>query len=128
MHKQRLINTLGLVPKGTFSITDMQLLDWGRVITFACMYQTIAIDGTPDTPVQFDLICRDCRDIKYRVYAHISAHEQGHITQSADVAEINLGKGNHYKDLTMLTNHFSLHISYGTLHLQHDDTTYDMSD
>ena len=113
MDRIKIVEALGLISEGAFAITDLQMVDWGRDIVFKCDYRTVSLEGVPDDPVEFDLVFRDCREIKYRIYAHISAHEEGHISRFADVAEILIGKGGHRRDANILTNHFSVTLSYG---------------
>jgi len=127
MDKARIIETLGLVSGGGFSVTDIQMAQWGRDLIFECLYRTVGMKVAPDDPVVFHLVFHDCRDIKYRVYAHIGAHEQGKITSVADVAEISLGQGNHRRDANILTNHFGVTISYGDVRIERGENTYHMS-
>jgi len=127
MDRQRIIEKLGLVSDGAFRVMDMHMVDWGRHIIFACEYQTVTLDGIPDDPIMFNMVLRDCREIKYRVYAHIAAHEQGIVTKSADMAELNFGKGNHRKDMHMLTNHFSISVSYGEFVIERGELSFDFN-
>ena len=126
MDRMKIVNTLGLVPDGALAITDMQMVDWGRDIVLTCDYRTVTGEGVADDPVTFQLIFRDCREVKYRIYAHISAHEQGHVSKFADVAEILLGQGKHRRDANILTTHFSVTISYGKLQVEYNDEAYDL--
>lgn len=124
MDQERIIDTLGLVTGGGMSITDLQMVQWGRDLILECRYQTVSMDIAPDEPVYFRLIFSDCREIKYRVYAHIGAHEQGQVTATADVAELSLGKGGHRRNANILTNHFGVVISYGEAHVEHGEHRY----
>lgn len=124
MDRVKIVDALGLVSNGGLAITDIQMVQWGRDLVLACRYQTTPMTAAPDPPVHFNLVFHDCREIKYRVYAHIGVHEQGHVTPTADVAEILLGHGNHRRDANILTNHFGLTISYGEFHLERDGTIY----
>lgn len=124
MDRSRIVNALGLVSDGVFAITDLQMVDWGRDIVLKCDYRTVSLEGVPDDPVEFQIVFRDCREIKYRIYAHISQHEQGHVSKFADVVELMLGKGNHRRDANILTNHFSVTISYGEVVIERDDQIY----
>jgi len=119
MDTKRIIETLGLVAEGDLAITDIQMVQWGRDLVFECRYHT-----APDEPVQFRLIFQDCREIKYKVYAHISMHEHGQVTPTADIAELLLGKGNHRRDANILTNHFGVTVSYGQVVCEWQDQEY----
>jgi hypothetical protein len=124
MGKEKIIQTLGLVTGGGFSITDIQMVQWGRQLVFECVYRVVSKNTTPDEPVYFNLVFADCREIKYRVYAHISLEAEGHITDVADIAEINLGNGNHRRDANILTNHFGVTLSYGQLYAEMNDKRF----
>ncbi|MFW5691076.1 MAG: hypothetical protein ACOCXZ_01135 [Chloroflexota bacterium] len=122
MDRNRIINQLGLVPDGGLSVVDIQMVEWGRDLLLGCIYRTIPEDGPPDAPVHFNIIFKECREIRYRVYAHIGMHEHGSIPAEADVAELILGQANHRKDASVLTNLFGLTISYGSIQLEMNDT------
>jgi hypothetical protein len=124
MDKAKLIDALGLVSGGDFTITGIELAQWGRDLIFECCYRTVSLQAGPDEPVLFRLVFHDCREIKYKVYAHIGAHEQGQVTPTADVAELALGHGNHRRDANILTNHFGVTISYGEIIIEKDAQTY----
>lgn len=121
MDKSKIINTLGLIPGGEMTISDIQMVQWGRDIIFECIYRTAAENVEPDAPVLFRLVFQDCREIKYRIYAHIGVHEQGQVTKTADVVELSLGQGNHRRDANILTNHFAVTLSYGDIRIEYDD-------
>ncbi len=126
MDTVKIVELLGLVPGGSLSITDIQMVQWGRGLVFECVYQTRIMDGPEDEPVLFRLVFNDCREIRYKVYAHIGLHERGVVTMIADVAELLLGQGNHRRDANILTNHFGVTISYGDIHIEKDDLFYDL--
>lgn len=121
MDKIKIIEALGLVTGGGMSVTDIQMVQWGRDLIFECLYLTVPEGAPPDDPVMFRLIFRNCREIRYRVYAHIGIHEQGQVTPTADVVELSLGHGNHRRDANILTNHFGVTISYGEVRVERDD-------
>ncbi len=127
MDRGKIIEVLGLVPGGGFSITDMQMVQWGRDIVFECQYLTTSMTGGADAPVDFRLIFSDCREIKYRVYAHISAHERGSVATIADVVEISLGQGQHRKDANILTNCFSISLTFGEVLVEKDARRFPLS-
>jgi hypothetical protein len=124
MDRAKIIDTLELAPGGGLAITDMQMVQWGREIIFDIHYLIVPLERTPEPPITLRLIFRDCREIKYKVYAHIGAHEMGIVTPTADVAELRLGQGNHRKDAHILTNHFSIAISYGEALVERDNRRY----
>lgn len=124
MDRAKIIEALGLIEGGGFSITDMQMVQWGRDLIFECEYLTASMTTGADDAVDFRLIFHDCRDIKYRVYAHIGAHETGHVADVADVVEISLGQGHHRKDANILTNCFSINIAYGEVFVEKDARRY----
>lgn len=127
MDRNKIIDALGLIEGGGFSITDIQMVQWGRDLIFECLYRTVSTTVAPDDPVSFRLIFHDCREIKYKVYAHISIHEQGKVSAVADIAELILGKGSHRRDANILTNHFGVTISYGEVRIEKDDQFYSMA-
>ncbi|PJF21855.1 MAG: hypothetical protein CUN56_08985 [Phototrophicales bacterium] len=118
MDKQKIVTALGLIPGGDFSIVDIQMVQWGRDLIFECTYHTASPTVAPEHPVQINIIFKDCREVKYKIYAHISIHEQGSVLPVADIVELSLGQGNHRKDAQMLTNFFSVSISYKEIHLE----------
>lgn len=126
MDKPKIIDALGLVPGGGISILDIQMVQWGRDLIFECSYRTASLNTTPDDPVYFRLIFHDCREIKYKVYAHIGIHEQGTVTATADVADLSLGQGNHRRDANILTNHFGVTISYGEVTVEREEQSYSL--
>ena len=121
MDQPRLIETLGFVAGGGFSIVDIQMVQWGRELVFEVVYRTAPRNAPPDDPIHFNLIFRDCREIRYKVYAHISLQEQGKISTEADIAELILGKGQHRRDANILTNHFGVTLSYGEALVEYND-------
>ena len=121
MDRGILVDRLGLVPGGGFSIADIQMVQWGRDMVFEMVYRTAPRNAPPDPPVHINLIFQDCREIRYKVYAHIGMHEMGHVTAVADVAELLLGKSNHRREASILTNYFGVSVSYGTLRLEMGD-------
>ncbi|HEX2622033.1 MAG TPA: hypothetical protein VHL11_17875 [Phototrophicaceae bacterium] len=127
MDRIKIIETLGLIAGGTFSITDVMLTQWGRELIFECDYQTLQPDGLPDELVMFRMIFRDCREFKWRSYAHIALSEFGEISLRTDVAEIALGQGNHRRDANLLTNHFALTVSYAEIVIERDTRIYHLS-
>jgi hypothetical protein len=125
--RKKIVDALGLISGGTFAVTDVLLSQWGRDLIFECHYQTTQPDGTFDTPVIFRMIFRDCRELKWRSYAHIALSEFGEISLRSEIAEISLGAGNHRRDANILTNHFAATISYGEIVLEHETNSYQVN-
>lgn len=124
MDRTKIIDAIGLTPGGTFSVTDLQLLQWGREISLTFDYIGISPDNIPDDPVTFTLTFHDCRELRIKTYAHIALAEMGSIGHRASLAEIAMGHGNHRRDANMLTSHFALTLSYGTVSLRSNDMDY----
>lgn len=121
MDRGKIIETLGLVEEGVFSVTGVQLVQWGREVILDFEYVTIAPDKTLEAPVLFSLIFRDCREMRWKMYAHIALAEMGEIAARTSLAEISIGHGAHRRDANILTAHFGLTISYGELMLSHNE-------
>lgn len=128
MDTRTIIDTLGLIDGGGISITDIQMVQWGRDLIFECVYRTAGMTTAPEAPVNFRIVFHDCREIKYKVYAHIGIHERGGVSPVADVVELNLGKGHHRRDANLLTNYFGVTLSYGEVKVEHDDETFTLPD
>ena len=124
MDKGKLIDLMGLIEGGGFSITDVEMVQWGRSLVFECVYRTVSTTTAPDDPVIFQMVFHECREMKYKVYAHISLQERGTISQVADIAELALGQGGHRRDAHILTTHFGATISYGSISFHKDSQTY----
>lgn len=127
MDRVRLVETLGLVSGGTFAIRDIQMVQWGRDVLFGFVHYPPVEDDAPEPPAYFNLIFRDCRELRYKVYAHIGQHEQGQVLDIADLAELQLGRGNHRRDANILTTHFAATISYGKVQAEMGDHLYDLT-
>lgn len=124
MDRGRIVNTLGLISGGIFTVIDLQIINWGKDIVFTCDYRTYQPDGTPDAPVTFHLRFEDCRELRLRTYAHIAEAEMGEIGNVAEMAEIALGLGGHRRDANLLTTHFAVTLSYGMIVLEHEGVQY----
>lgn len=120
----KIIDTLGLISGGTFTISDVELVQWGRNLEFGIEYQTTQPDNTLDASVSFRLIFRDCREMKWRSYAHIALSEMGEIALRTELVDIALGHGNHRRDANILATHFAVTLSYGEIVLEHEGTTF----
>lgn len=125
--RTKIVETLGLISGGVLSITDVALVQWGRELIFECDYQTTQPDGAFDEPVLFKLIFRDCREFKWRSYAHIALSEFGEISLRTEVVDLALGHGNHRRDANLMTTHFAITVSYGEIIIEYDSQTYQLS-
>ncbi len=127
MDQNIIIDTLGLISGGTFTITDVQMAQWGREVVFSFDYHTQQPDGTPDELVRFQLVFKDCRELRWKTYAHIALAETGTVSPRTELAEISLGKGSHRRDASLLTNHFAVNISYGHISLERDEGSFPLA-
>jgi hypothetical protein len=128
MDRVQIFQALGLVPGGEFAVTDIQMVQWGRDLILECVYQTMVPDAPADAPVVFRIVFLGCREIRYKVYAHISAHESGTVNNISEIAEIVLGSSNHRRDARILTKHFSITISYRDIRFEKDSEFYYLGD
>jgi hypothetical protein len=125
--RTKIVETMGLISGGVLSITDVALLQWGREIIFECDYQTTQPDGAFDETVLFKMIFHDCREFKWRSYAHIALSEFGEIALRTEVVDLALGQGNHRRDANLMTTHFAITVSYGEIVIERDDRVYHLS-
>ncbi len=116
MDKIRLAEMLGLKPHGSFRIEAIHVENWGSQIRLDALYDTLP----PDPPAAFHLMLDDCRDLQWRVYAHLK-HPEDQTLQTTLLVNIRLGVGGHHKPLHLLTDSFGLTVSYGTLTLKRLD-------
>ncbi len=103
MYKLKLAEALGSHPYGVFWIHDLRLVGWGKDLVFECVYEP----GGPSKPVPFQLILKDCREMRWRVYAHADG------MTTASIVNIGLGTGQHRKPANILTDTFGLTVLYG---------------
>ncbi len=111
MDKARLLDVIGGPDGGMFWVRDMRLDGWGSAVTLECGYVLSA-----DEMIRFDLLLTDCREIQWRIYAHL----QPPATASrilTSLVNIRLGTDNHRKPLQILADAFGLTISYGKLEI-----------
>ncbi|MBI5671120.1 MAG: hypothetical protein HZC41_24250 [Chloroflexi bacterium] len=109
MDKPKLCDLLGARYYGTFWVRDVRMQDWGSDLVLDCSYEP----GEPDAPIPFRLTLHDCREIQWRVYAHLKHPED--TTLPAELVNVALGAGNHHKPLNLLTDSFGLTVLYGEL-------------
>lgn len=113
MDKVRLSEMLGLQPLGTFQVKSVALGGWGSSLNLDCLYEL----ASPSTPFTFTMQLDDCREIQWRVYAHLK-HPEDQTLPTATFVNLRLGSDNHRKPLHLLTDFFGLTVSYGALRLE----------
>lgn len=111
MDKARLIDLLGCQQGGTIQVKSIMLEGWGSGLKFDCLYDLAK------TITVFTLQLDDCREIQWRVYAHLK-HPEDQTLPTATFVNLRLGSDNHRKPLHLLTDFFGLTVSYGALRLE----------
>ena len=111
MDKSKLSDLLGESQEGKFLIKAIALDSWGSSLTFDCSYEVAGIT------TNFTLKLDDCREIQWRVYAHLK-HPEDQTLPTATLVNLRLGSDNHRKPLHLLTDFFGLTVSYGKLRLE----------
>jgi len=112
MDRQKIADHLGVHPYGAFWIKDIHLFNWAYEVIFECLYEP----GAPADPISFQMVLTDCRDLQWRVYAHLRHAEEA--LPATSLVNVRLGTEHHRKPLHILTDAFGLSISYGTLVIQ----------
>jgi hypothetical protein len=113
MDRQQIAEQLGAHPYGAFWVRDIHLFNWGFEVILECLYEP----GSPADPIPFQMMLADCRDLQWRVYAHLQPPEDRSLP-ATNLVNIRLGTEHHRKPLHILTDAFGLSISYGTLVIQ----------
>ena len=103
MDKLKIAEALNSHPYGAFWVHDLRLVGWGKDVVFECVYEP----GGPSKPVPFLLTLKDCREMRWRVYAHADG------SPTASIVNISLGTGQHRKPANILTDYFGLTVLYG---------------
>ncbi|MCU0465756.1 MAG: hypothetical protein MUF38_14460 [Anaerolineae bacterium] len=111
MSKRLLTDALGLPPNHEIFITDLQFVQWGRDVIFSCECHT----SVSNPPTHFRLVFTDTREMRWKTYAHT---ESGLSVPTSELVEFAPGQKNHHRDAAMLTAHFSVTLSYGSLTLE----------
>ncbi len=111
MDKAKLSELLGASEGGSFLIKAIALDRWGSSLIFDCSYEVA------DRLANFTLKLDDCREIQWRVYAHLK-HPEDQTLPTATLVNLRLGSDNHRKPMHLLTDFFGLTVSYGTLRLE----------
>ncbi len=105
-----LYRLLDIEPYGTFKFNDMLQFEWGAELIFECTYE----HAIYEKPVDFRIHAKDCRDMHWRVYAHVQASEDKDMP-IATLINFRLGQDRHRKPLHLLTDFFGLSVAYGEL-------------
>jgi hypothetical protein len=113
MDKLKIAEILGAHPYGAFWVKDIHLFSWGNEVVFECLYEP----GAPAAPIPFQLVLHDCRDIQWRVYAHLKPPEDRTLPATSMV-NVHLGTADHRKPLHMLTDSFGITVAYGKLNIE----------
>jgi hypothetical protein len=117
MDTAKLCAAISAEPGGTFWFNDIHLHQWGQEIVLNGLYDPpIAVES----PVTFRIVLRDCRDIEWRVYAHLRPPEDKTLPV-ATLVNVRLGSNGHRKPLHLLTDFFGLKISYGEMLITRGD-------
>jgi hypothetical protein len=99
---QTLLNT---PDNAMLTLKTLRLEGWGRTLVF---------EGIVDGGAAFELAFEDCRESKWRIYAHLEA-AVGFDTPVVDFAP---GRDLHRSPAHLLTAHFGLSVVYGGLRVQ----------
>src|SRR5215470_17297823 len=113
MDRQQLAEALGAHPYGAFWVKDIHLFGWGSEVIFECLYEP----GAPADPVPFQLVLKDCRDIQWRVYAHLQPPDDRTLPATS-LVNVHLGAGDHRKPLNILTDSFGITVTYRALKIE----------
>lgn len=118
MDRLKLTEMLDLHPYGALTVEGMQLINWGRDVIFTCTYDP----GEPGKPARFRLVFADCRDIRWRIYTHISLDAADGVSPMPPTPVINLtlGTDGHRKPANLLTDTFGLSVVYGALRVERE--------
>jgi hypothetical protein len=111
MDKSKLCEKLGVQQGGMFHVQHLHVGGWGNGLVLDCLYEPPE-SGAASVPFQIKL--DDCRDIQWRVYAHLR-HPEDQTLPTATVVNVRLGTGGHRKPLHLLTDFFGLTVNYGTM-------------
>jgi hypothetical protein len=113
MDRQQLAEQLGVHPYGMFWVKDIHLFGWGHEVILYCLYEP----GAPADPVPFQITLNDCRELQWRVYAHLQPPDDRTLPATS-IVNIHTGTDQHRKPLHILTDAFGLSVSYGTLAIE----------
>lgn len=117
MDKRKISEALGSHPYGAYTIENVHFINWGRDLIFDCVYDPAG----PSKPVAFSLIFKDCRELRWKAYAHLDVESNGtHLNQQpvTPLVDIRFGRDHHRSPTHILTDHFGLSLSCGAVLLQ----------
>ncbi len=112
MDQLKISEFLALHPYGALTILAFEMRDWGQELVFTCLYDP----GDPGRPARVRLVFGDCRDIRWRVYAHLAPGADDAMPPTP-IINLALGSDTHRKPAHILTDAFGLSVLYGTLTL-----------
>lgn len=92
--------------QGQIVLLGMDWLGWGQTLVFQCQLRNA------DETLSFEWRFIDCRETRWQHYAHADAKE---VFPETELVNLRIGQGQHRKPAQLLTAHFGLSISYGTL-------------
>lgn len=104
MDQHKITDILNLPPGSLITLTSLQVALWGQDLLF---------DGESEA-VPFRLILRDCRDVRWQLYAHMQVEGRPPFPP-ANIANFSAGRDQHRSPLRLLTDYFGLSVSYGQL-------------
>lgn len=113
MDKRKISEALDSHPYGALVLLDTRLVNWGRDVVFDCVYDP----GGPSKAIPFRLLFQDCREMRWKAYAHLAVENDGR-QPITPVVDLRLGKDQHRSPAHILTDHFGASLYYGALLLQ----------
>ncbi len=121
MDKLRLLELLNITPTrvyiergleqpgGQFLVTGLELRGWGSELRLNGGYEEAGLETR-----HFTIHLSDCRELQWRVYAHLK-HPEDVTLPVSHLVNLRLGSDSHRKPLHLLTDFFGLTVSYGSL-------------
>lgn len=97
-----LTQLLGVSDDASVTLRRLDVREWGRVLVL----EGVA-GGQP-----FVLRCDDCRELRWRVYAH---EQVGGVMSETPVVSFTAGRDQQRSPAQLLTAHFGLSVWYGSL-------------
>ncbi|VXD15229.1 conserved hypothetical protein [Planktothrix serta PCC 8927] len=96
----------------TSLIKSINVSLWGNEITFQCLYN-------PEEPIPYQIIFKDCQEIRWDVYDSELANEL-----QADLFGISLGEDHHRKPALITTDIFEISILYDQFILEKSEINH----